>query len=107
MQLSKEEYTRKRIHNGFEVLIKNSITWVTARHHSTNLVMPYSYPCDGIFNQHLTTLKKDPIVFSSIQVQRKAGSDCRPNRYCSQGTAHDGKKVSLYKFVNENLIQTV
>ena len=31
---------------------------VTVRHHSASLVMPNSYPCDGIFNQHLTTIKE-------------------------------------------------
>ena len=57
MQLSKEEYARKRIHNGFSVYIENSVTRVTVRHHSASLVMPNSYPSDGIFNQHLTTIK--------------------------------------------------
>ena len=32
MQLSKEEYARKRIHNGSSVQIENSVTLVTARH---------------------------------------------------------------------------
>ena len=44
MHLSKEEYARKRIHNGSSVQIENS-------------VMQNSYPCDGIFNQLLTTIK--------------------------------------------------
>ena len=52
MHLPKEEYARKRIHNGSLVQIENSVTWVTAR-----LVMPNSDTCDGIFNQHLTTIK--------------------------------------------------
>ena len=30
---------------------------VTVRHHSASLVMPNSYPPDGIFNPHLTTIK--------------------------------------------------
>ena len=30
---------------------------VTVRHHSGSLMMPNSYPRDGIFNQHLTTIK--------------------------------------------------
>ena len=55
MQLSKEEYARKRIHNGSSVQIENSITWVS-------LVMPNSYPGDGIFNQHLTTIKDSYIL---------------------------------------------
>ena len=56
MQLSKEEYARKRIHNG-SVQIENSVTRVTVRHHSASLVKPNSYPRDGIFNQHLTNIK--------------------------------------------------
>ena len=57
MQLSNEEYARKRIHNGSSVQIENSVTRVTVPHHSASLVMPNSYPHDGIFNQHLTTIK--------------------------------------------------
>ena len=57
MQLSKEEYARKRIHNGSLVQIENSVTRVTVRHHSASLVKPNSYPRDGIFNQHLTAIK--------------------------------------------------
>ena len=57
MQLSKEEYARKRIHNGSSVQIENSVTRVTVRHHSASLVMPNSYPSDGIFNHHLTAIK--------------------------------------------------
>ena len=57
MRLLKEEYARKRIHYGSSVQIENSITRVTVRHHSTSLAMPNSYPRDGIFNQHLTTIK--------------------------------------------------
>ena len=30
---------------------------ITVRHHSASLVMPNIYPRDGIFNQHLTTIK--------------------------------------------------
>ena len=56
MQWSKEEYARKKIHNGSSVQIENSVIRVTARHHSANLVMPNIYPRDGIFNQHLTTI---------------------------------------------------
>ena len=57
MLLSKEEYARKRIHNGYSVQLENSVTRVTVRHHSASLVMLNSYPRDGIFNQHLTTIK--------------------------------------------------
>ena len=54
MQLSKEEYARKRIHNGSLVQIENSVTLVTVR---ASLEMPNSYPRNGIFNQHLTIIK--------------------------------------------------
>ena len=57
MQLSKQEYAIKRIHNGCSVQIENSITWVTVRHHSASLMMLNSYPRDGIFIQHLTSIK--------------------------------------------------
>ena len=52
----------KRFHNDSEVQIENSITRVTARHHSASLVMPNSYPRDGTFNQHLTTIKDSYIL---------------------------------------------
>ena len=51
MQLSKKEYARKRIYNGSSVRIENS-----------SRMMPNSYPCDGIFNQHLTTIKDSYIL---------------------------------------------
>ena len=57
MQLSKEEYARKRIHNGSSVQIENRVTQVTNRHHSASFAMPNSYPRNGIFNPHLTTIK--------------------------------------------------
>ena len=57
MQLSKEEYTRKRIHNDSSVQIENSVTRVNVRRHLASLVIPNSYPCDGIFYPHLTTIK--------------------------------------------------
>ena len=62
MQLSKEEYARKRIHNGSSLRIENSITRVTLRHHSASLVMPNSYTLGGIFNPHLTTIKDSYIL---------------------------------------------
>ena len=57
MQLWKEAYARKRIHNGSSVQIENSVTRVTVRHHSASLMMPNNYPRDGIINQLLTTIK--------------------------------------------------
>ena len=62
MQLSKEEYARKRIHNGSSVQIDKCVAGETVRHHSASLVMSNSYPRDGIFNQHLTTIKDSYIL---------------------------------------------
>ena len=57
MQLSKEEYARKRIHNDSSVQIENSVARVTVRHHSASLVMPNSYRRDAIStSQPLTIL---------------------------------------------------
>ena len=56
--VSKEEYARERIHNNSSsVQIENSVTRITVRLHSASLVMPNSYPSDGIFNQHFKTIK--------------------------------------------------
>ena len=40
------------------------ITWlgITLRHHSASLVMPNSYPRDGMFNPHLTIIKYSYIL---------------------------------------------
>ena len=48
---------RKIIYNSSSVRIENSVTRVTVRHHSESFVTPNSYPRDGIFNPHLTTIK--------------------------------------------------
>ena len=61
MQLSKEEYARKRIHDGSSLQIENSVTRVTVRNHSVSLVMPNSYPRDG--NQHLAIITDSYIRF--------------------------------------------
>ena len=45
-----------RIFNGCEVLIENSVTKVTVRHHKSCRVMPNCYPSDGIFNLHRRTI---------------------------------------------------
>ena len=45
-----------KIFNGCEVLIDNSVTRVTVRHHEARRVMPNSYPSDGIFNLHRITI---------------------------------------------------
>ena len=41
--------------------------WITVRHHAASLVMPNSYPRDGIFNPHLTTIKDSYIQKESNQ----------------------------------------
>ena len=50
MQLSKEEYARKE-----------SIMVLWCKLKIPSLVKPNNYPRDGIFNQHLTTIK-DPYI---------------------------------------------
>ena len=35
---------------------------ITVRHHSASLVIPNSYPHDGIFNTHLTSVKDSYIL---------------------------------------------
>ena len=59
MQLLKEEYARKRINNGRLMQIENSVTLDNC---SASLVMPNSYPYDGIFNPHITTIKDSYIL---------------------------------------------
>ena len=103
MQLSKEEYARKRIHNGSSVQIENSITWVTVRHRSASLVKLNSYPHGGIFNQHLTTIKDsyNPhcLVIGIIHIQRytmpcETRSDSKPNAYIEDIWAPSSEFVS-------------
>ena len=62
------------IFNCCEVPIENSVTRVTVRHHEAWRVMPNSYPSDGIFNLHLTTIKDS---FSCIFVLRQLHLDHR------------------------------
>ena len=57
MQLSKEEYARKRIHNNCLVQIESPVTQVGVRHHSASLAMLNSYRRDRIFNPQLTAIK--------------------------------------------------
>ena len=45
-----------RIFNGCEVLIENSVTRVTVRHHEACRVMPNSYSSDEIFSLHWRTI---------------------------------------------------
>ena len=56
MQWSKEEYARKRTHNGCLVQIESPVTqdvW----HHSASFLMLNSYRRDRIFNTQLTAIK--------------------------------------------------
>ena len=55
-RIDKTEKKIIRIFNGCEVLIENSVTRVTVRHHEACQVMPNSYPSDGIFNLHRRTI---------------------------------------------------
>ena len=67
MQLSKEEYGRKIIHNDSSVQIENSVTRVNVWHQSASLVMQNSNPRDGYFNQHLTTIKDSYIISGLLE----------------------------------------
>ena len=46
----------KKNNNGCSVWIVNSVTQDNCWHNSASPVKPNSYPCDGIFNPHLTTI---------------------------------------------------
>ena len=54
MQLSKEEYARKRTHNGYLVQIESPVTQDNC---SASLAMLNSYHHDRIFNPQLTAIK--------------------------------------------------
>ena len=41
----------------FRCELKIQSLGISVRNHLASLVMPNSYPRDGIFNQHLTTIK--------------------------------------------------
>ena len=43
---------------------------ITGRHHWASLVMPNSYPRDGIFNPHLTTTKDSYILKSVLRIYK-------------------------------------
>ena len=48
MQLLREDYTRKRIHNGYSVRIENSVTLDNFQYHKAFRVMLNSYPRDRV-----------------------------------------------------------
>ena len=60
MQLSKKDYARKRIHNGCQLRIENSVTRDNC---SASRGLQNSDPRDGIFNLHLTTIKDSYNLF--------------------------------------------
>ena len=95
MQLSKEEYVRKRIHNGSSVLIENSVTRVTFQHHSASFVMPNSYIRDGFFKEHLTTIKDS---YNLISIQDET-SPCEKGTY-QQRLRQDCLATRLPRAVN-------
>ena len=57
--------------------IENSVTRITVRHHWASLVMPNSYPSNGIFNPHLTPMKDSysPILYSLLVNSSKTCSE--------------------------------
>ena len=57
MQLSKEEYARKRIHNGCLVQIESPVTQDNCPASLGKLSMLNSYRCDRIFNPQFTAIK--------------------------------------------------
>ena len=57
MQLSKEEYARKRIHNGCLMQIESPVTQDNCSASLGNLAMLNSYRRDRIFNPQLTAIK--------------------------------------------------
>ena len=71
MQLLREEYTRKRIHNGYSVRIENSVTL-------DNCSASRGLPSDAeqlsswqSFNQHLTTIKDSYKLVDSNTCRRR------------------------------------
>ena len=49
---------------------------ITVRHHSASLVMPNSYPRDGIFNPHLTTIKDSYNLYLSHAMRKPVNAIC-------------------------------
>ena len=57
MQLSKEEYARKRIHNGCLGQIESPVTQDNCSASLASLAMLNSYRRDRIFNSQITAIK--------------------------------------------------
>ena len=76
MQLSKEEYARKSICYGCSVGMENSVMRDNVRHQLpsdgifASLVMPNSYPRDGIFNPNLKSIKDSYIVTPTLATSK-------------------------------------
>ena len=71
VQLAPLSLTTIRIFNGCEVLIENSVSRVTVRHHE-------AYPSDGIFNLHRRTIMDS---FSCILFLRQLHLDLNMRRF--------------------------
>ena len=56
--------------------LKISSLGITAPHHLTSLVMPNSYPRDGTFNPHLTTIK-DSYNLNKVNVKAFKIQTCK------------------------------
>ena len=87
--ISKLKYNRRRksmqeIESIMVRKLKIPSLGITVRHHSGSLVMPNSYPHDGIFNPHLTT-----ITDSYNQVAGAKAKDLQENHLeiCKQNMA--------------------
>ena len=50
--------------------LKIPLLGITVRHHSASLVIPNSYPCDGIFNPHLAIIKDSYIIHHQFSFRR-------------------------------------
>ena len=65
--------------------LKIPLLWITVQHHSASLVMPNSYPRDGIFNPHITTIKES---------------------YKATGSSSDNMTASHFNFYNFCILVT-
>ena len=73
MQLLKDEYARKRIHNGCLVQIENTSLRITVRHPEASKQLP----SDRNFNLKLKTIKESYILTPDSSMQQSAWpSDC-------------------------------
>ena len=69
----KSYYRRKSMQEKESIMVVRCGLKITShriivRHHSASLVMPNSYPHDGIFNPHHTTIKDSYSLFDLIML---------------------------------------